>query len=109
MSRAFGDYCIKDFGLISVPEVTKRMVTDRDQFIILATDGVWDVISNEEAIQIVSSAIDKGKSAKKLVECAVRAWKRKRRGIAVDDCTAICLYFTHSADHLLTSGANHWQ
>lgn len=40
MSRAFGDFCIKDFGLISIPEVTKRQITTRDQFIVLATDGV---------------------------------------------------------------------
>lgn len=40
MSRAFGDYCVKDFGLISVPEVTQRHITSRDQFVVLATDGV---------------------------------------------------------------------
>ena len=40
MSRAFGDYCLKDFGLISVPEVTRRQITVRDQFIVLASDGV---------------------------------------------------------------------
>ncbi|RZR71517.1 hypothetical protein BHM03_00005595, partial [Ensete ventricosum] len=40
MSRAFGDYCIKDFGLISVPEVTQRSINGRDQFVVLATDGV---------------------------------------------------------------------
>ncbi|KAJ0961135.1 hypothetical protein J5N97_000885 [Dioscorea zingiberensis] len=93
MSRAFGDYCIKDYGLISVPEVTQRNITDKDQFIVLATDGVWDVVSNQEAIQIVSSTKERGKAAKRLVECAVRAWKRKRKGIAVDDCSAICLFF----------------
>lgn len=42
MSRAFGDYCIKQFGLISVPEVTQRSITSRDQFVVLATDGVSD-------------------------------------------------------------------
>lgn len=40
MSRAFGDYCVKDFGLISEPEVTHRNITSRDQFVVLATDGV---------------------------------------------------------------------
>lgn len=40
MSRAFGDYCVKDFGLISVPEVNHRHITSRDEFIVLATDGV---------------------------------------------------------------------
>ncbi|XP_030546987.1 probable protein phosphatase 2C 34 [Rhodamnia argentea] len=96
MSRAFGDYCVKDFGLISVPEVTQRNITSRDQFVVLATDGVWDVISNQEAVEIVSAMPDRTKSAKRLVECAVRAWKRKRRGIAMDDISAICLFF-HSS------------
>ena len=40
MSRAFGDYCVKDHGVISTPEVTQRRITARDQFVILATDGV---------------------------------------------------------------------
>lgn len=40
VSRAFGDYCLKDFGLVSVPEVTYRKITEKDQFLILATDGV---------------------------------------------------------------------
>ncbi|KAJ8636354.1 hypothetical protein MRB53_010621 [Persea americana] len=93
MSRSFGDYCVKDFGLISVPEVTQRHITNRDQFIILATDGVWDVISNQEAVEIVSSTPEREKSAKRLVECAARAWKHKRRGVAMDDCSAICLFF----------------
>ncbi|KAF5740013.1 hypothetical protein HS088_TW11G00076 [Tripterygium wilfordii] len=57
---------------------------------------VWDVVSNQEAVQIVSSTPDQAKSAKRLVEFAVRAWKRKRRGIAVDDISAICLFF-HSS------------
>ncbi|MBA0770962.1 hypothetical protein Gotri_019500 [Gossypium trilobum] len=101
MSRAFGDYCIKDYGLISVPEVTQRHITSRDQFVVLATDGVWDVISNEEAIRIVSSTPDKAKAAKHLVESAARAWKKKRKGIAMDDISAICLFF-HSTPLSIT-------
>ncbi|KAK3027722.1 hypothetical protein RJ639_042462 [Escallonia herrerae] len=93
ISRAFGDYFIKDFGLISEPEVTQRNITSRDQFVILATDGVWDVISNQEAVEIVCSTPEREESAKRLVECAVSAWKRKRRGIAMDDISAICLFF----------------
>ncbi|XP_058082552.1 probable protein phosphatase 2C 73 isoform X2 [Magnolia sinica] len=96
MSRAFGDYCIKDFGLISVPEVTERNITNKDQFLVIATDGVWDVISNQEAVQIVSSTPEREKSAKRLVECATCEWKRKRPGIAMDDRSAICLFFNSS-------------
>ena len=41
MSHTFGDYCIKDYDVISAPEVTQRRITARDQFVILATDGTW--------------------------------------------------------------------
>lgn len=44
MSRAFGDYCIKEYGLISVPEVTHRSISIKDQFVVLATDGVWSLV-----------------------------------------------------------------
>uniref|UniRef100_A0A1J3CWA1 protein-serine/threonine phosphatase n=2 Tax=Noccaea caerulescens TaxID=107243 RepID=A0A1J3CWA1_NOCCA len=97
MSRAFGDYCIKEYGLVSVPEVTHRHISIRDQFVVLATDGVWDVISNQEAIDIVSSTAERPKAAKRLVEQAVRAWNRKRRGIAMDDISAVCLFFHSSS------------
>lgn len=42
MARAFGDFCLKDFGLISVPEMSYRRITEKDEFIVLATDGVSD-------------------------------------------------------------------
>ncbi|CAL1393316.1 unnamed protein product [Linum trigynum] len=95
MSRAFGDHCIKDFGLISVPEVTQRRISGKDQFLIMATDGVWDVVSNQEAVQIVSAVADRSKAAKCLVKAAMKAWRRRRRGIAMDDISAVCL-FLHS-------------
>ena len=50
MSRAFGDYCVKDYGVISAPEVTQRRITARDQFVILATDGVSDRFSHSHKV-----------------------------------------------------------
>lgn len=40
MARAFGDFCLKDFGLISMPDVYHHHITESDEFVILATDGV---------------------------------------------------------------------
>lgn len=50
MARAFGDFCLKDFGLISVPEMSYRRLTEKDEFIVLATDGVDDLtgIANQD-------------------------------------------------------------
>lgn len=40
MARAFGDFCLKEYGVISIPEFSHRLLTERDQFIVLASDGV---------------------------------------------------------------------
>ncbi|CAI9119039.1 OLC1v1020693C3 [Oldenlandia corymbosa var. corymbosa] len=40
ISRAFGDYYMKEFGLISDPELTHRTISSKDEFLIVATDGV---------------------------------------------------------------------
>ncbi|CAA2956939.1 probable phosphatase 2C 65 [Olea europaea subsp. europaea] len=101
MSRAFGDFCLKDFGLISTPDVTYRKLTQRDEFVILATDGIWDVLSNNEAVHIVASTKKRSLAAKLLVDQAVRAWRYKYPSAKIDDCAVICLFFKRPR-HLLT-------
>ncbi|KAJ4975473.1 hypothetical protein NE237_000579 [Protea cynaroides] len=92
MARAFGDFCLKDFGLISVPDVSYRRLTERDEFIVLASDGVWDVLSNKEVVDIVAAAPSQATAARALVDCAVRAWKLKFPTSKSDDCAAVCLF-----------------
>ncbi|XP_058114436.1 probable protein phosphatase 2C 66 [Magnolia sinica] len=92
MARAFGDFCLKDFGLISVPDISYRYLTERDEFIVLATDGVWDVLSNKEVVDIVASAPSRSTSARALVDYAVRAWRFKFPTSKIDDCAVVCLF-----------------
>ncbi|XP_031257547.1 probable protein phosphatase 2C 6 [Pistacia vera] len=95
MARAFGDFCLKDFGLISVPDIYYRHLTERDEFIILATDGVWDVLSNKEAVEVVASAPSRATAARALVDCAVRSWRLKYPTSKNDDCAVVCLFLEH--------------
>ncbi|KAB1201663.1 putative protein phosphatase 2C 33 [Morella rubra] len=92
MARAFGDFCLKDFGLISVPDISHRRITEKDEFIVLATDGIWDVLSNKEVVDIVASAPVRSSAARFLVESAVRAWRYKYPTSKIDDCAAVCLF-----------------
>lgn len=93
MARAFGDFCLKDYGLISTPKVTYRKLTDRDEFVVLATDGIWDALSNDEVVRIVASARDRSVAARLLVEKAVQTWRYKYPRSKTDDCAAVCLFF----------------
>ncbi|KAK1421043.1 hypothetical protein QVD17_23099 [Tagetes erecta] len=92
MARAFGDFCLKDFGLISIPQVSYRCLTEKDEFVVLATDGVWDVLTNEEVIEIVASAESHSRASQAVVESAVRGWKHKYPTSKVDDCAVVCLF-----------------
>ncbi|XP_062197434.1 probable protein phosphatase 2C 73 isoform X2 [Phragmites australis] len=92
MARAFGDFCLKNHGLICTPDVYYRKLSEKDEFLVLATDGIWDVLSNKEVVKIVSSATDHSKAAKQLIDRAVRAWRRKYPTSMVDDCAAVCLF-----------------
>ncbi|XP_010683599.2 probable protein phosphatase 2C 65 [Beta vulgaris subsp. vulgaris] len=93
MTRAFGDFCLKDYGLISTPQVFYRKLTEQDEFIVLATDGVWDVLTNFEVVKIVSAARKRSHAAKFLATHAVRAWKSRFPSSRTDDIAVVCLFF----------------
>ena len=40
MARSFGDFCLKNYGIISIPDVSYHRITEKDEFVVLATDGV---------------------------------------------------------------------
>lgn len=46
MSRSLGDNVSKPIGVTHEPEVVKLEVEERDKFILLASDGVWEFIRN---------------------------------------------------------------
>jgi serine/threonine protein phosphatase PrpC len=51
VSRAFGD--LSEPKLSHIPDMFEYMVTSRDKFMILACDGLWDVISSQDACDFV--------------------------------------------------------
>mmetsp|Transcript_18930 Transcript_18930/g.48188 ORF Transcript_18930/g.48188 Transcript_18930/m.48188 type:complete len:373 (-) Transcript_18930:3159-4277(-) len=54
MSRSFGDYIVKGVGVIPRPDVKKRVLDDHDEFMVMASDGIWDVMSSKDVVEFVS-------------------------------------------------------
>ncbi|KMT19915.1 hypothetical protein BVRB_1g009620 [Beta vulgaris subsp. vulgaris] len=68
VSRAIGDLHLKQW-IISEPEILKMPLTSDCEFLILASDGLWDKVSEQEAVEIVSrEKVDAMNSCKKLVD-----------------------------------------
>jgi len=107
MARAFGDFCLKDHGVISMPDVSYHHITEKDEFVVLATDGVWDVLSNDEVVSTVSQATSRASAARFLVETAHRAWRTRFPTSKIDDCAVVCLFLnTNEASESSSSLAN---
>jgi len=53
ITRTLGDFAAKRVGLISEPEIQYLELTEQDQFIIVASDGVWEVMSSGEAVGFI--------------------------------------------------------
>ncbi|GMH25554.1 hypothetical protein Nepgr_027397 [Nepenthes gracilis] len=70
VARAFGDKSLKDH-LSSEPDVVVEKIDDDTEFILLASDGIWHVLSNQEAVDCIKDVKDASLAAKHLVEVAL--------------------------------------
>lgn len=88
VTRSFGDHGMKDF-VSAEPFTSKVELQEGDQCLILACDGVWDVMEDQEAADLVmplaASAEDQATAARVLVDAAIR-------GDTADNVTAIVIY-----------------
>ncbi|XP_072161280.1 protein phosphatase 1L isoform X2 [Bemisia tabaci] len=59
MSRSLGDMSLKDKKLI-IPDPTIKIfdLSNKPQFIIMASDGLWDRVTNEKAVEFIKTRLD---------------------------------------------------
>ena len=53
VTRALGDHCLKDVGVTAEPHYVEHSVGPNDRFLVMASDGVWDVMSDDDAQELV--------------------------------------------------------
>lgn len=71
VSRAFGDKNLKSH-LRSDPDIKNTHINEETDFLILASDGLWKVMSNQEAVDIARKMKDPLRAAKSLAAEAVK-------------------------------------
>ncbi|KAL0382423.1 UNVERIFIED_CONTAM: putative protein phosphatase 2C 76 [Sesamum calycinum] len=87
MSRAFGNRMLKQF-VVAEPEIQEQEVDHDLELLVLASDGLWDVVPNEDAVLIAQTEEEPEAAARKLTETAFS------RGSA-DNITCIVVKFHH--------------
>lgn len=72
MSRAIGDLFLKPY-VSAEPDIAVVPLHDTDEFVVLASDGVFDVFDNEQVVRIVRSAGSPQEAANLLTQSAFHA------------------------------------
>ena len=95
MSRSLGDKVAHTVEVIDEPEFKNYEYDGNEKFIIIASDGIWEYLHGDECIKIIKPIYEDSKDCEEaalaLVKEAFRKWKRKE--VAIDDITAIVVFF----------------
>ena len=76
LSRAIGDWDLRPW-VSSTPDVTVHNRSQDDAFLVIASDGIWDVLSSEDVTRIIRSELDRTGEPRDALQ-AVLSESRKR-------------------------------
>ena len=87
-----------EIGVVADPEGQHVKITPRDKFLILASDGVWEYVSNRQAVRFVEASLRLNVNepqraelaAKYLVNVATKYWINEGGGYQ-DDISAMVI------------------
>merc|ERR1712087_92961 len=71
--RGFGDFSYKNMPelpldqqkVVAVPEIKEFAIGQKDEFIVLASDGVYDILSSEQLVHQLRIALQRGDTLEK--------------------------------------------
>uniref|UniRef100_U5EXW4 protein-serine/threonine phosphatase n=1 Tax=Corethrella appendiculata TaxID=1370023 RepID=U5EXW4_9DIPT len=106
LSRALGDFVFKrntdklaeEQIVTAYPDVEIRDITDEWEFIVLACDGIWDVLTNQEVIDFVRLQISQGLYIEEICENLMTRCLSpdcQMGGLGGDNMTVIIVCFLH--------------
>ena len=94
MTRSFGDRVAATVGVISEPEIKEEKLDENDKFMIIACDGIWEFISSQECVDIISNFYEKNdikECCQYLYEESSKRWIKEEE--VIDDTTLILVFF----------------
>lgn len=110
MTRSLGDLCVKPHAVCAEPEVEQWPLDDlpAGTLLLLASDGVWEFLTTQQASAIVLGELERGKTnqeaVQELLTAAKATWTENEEDYC-DDITAVLLPLTAPPLPLLPAAA----
>ena len=95
-TRSLGDAIAEELGVFAEPEMLTREVTRDDQIIVLASDGVFEFLTNQSVIDICAKFSDPLEACRAVVAESYELWLQYE--LRTDDITMICLFIDQVDD-----------
>ena len=96
ISRTIGDFDAKLIGTISEPDIKMKVIDDNFICVVLASDGLWDVMQGNDVIKEIYPFLEKNnfeEIAENLVNKALFSWKAE--SFLRDDISTIVGVFNY--------------
>ena len=92
MARSLGDTVAHTAGVISEPELTYVDLASDDCVLIMASDGLWEFIENQEVLDLIADTPEPKAAVDLLVQEAADRWMREEQ--VIDDTTVIVAHLS---------------
>ena len=89
-SRSLGDSVGEDIGVSAEPEMVTKEITRGDEFLVVASDGVFEFLTNQRVVDICAGCDDPLQACTRLLEESYKQWLRYE--LRTDDITCIVLF-----------------
>ena len=94
MSRSFGDFECKKYGVINEPSFVEYCLDENCKYLVIGSDGVWDFLDNENVVK-TGNKYYLGKNPEgfcnEILEKAKYWWEKEDN--VIDDITALVVFF----------------
>ena len=72
MSRSIGDAHAKTLGVLAEPDIFEYTLNEGDKFIVCATDGIWEYLSNDDVMDTIKDIYENNGKAEEACEILVK-------------------------------------
>jgi serine/threonine protein phosphatase PrpC len=94
MSRSIGDLDAKKIGVIPNPQIVEYTLDSNSKYMLIASDGIWEFITNEEAMRVGNKFYLRNDAmglCNELYRESVNYWLKE--DCVIDDITLIVVFF----------------
>ena len=94
MSRSIGDLDAKKIGVIPNPQIVEYTLDNNSKYMLIASDGIWEFITNEEAMRVGNKFYLRNDAmglCNELYRESVNYWLKE--DCIIDDITLIVVFF----------------